>query len=113
MMPNGSGQEILALDRRRYPHIWSWSPLPKLSAERSMHSLAVELLGLLVEWSALLDHCETLDLQFLRAFWTAAIQGDFLPRRLFFLLTILPVLLCTRSVFFNPVLVLSSLPKKA
>merc|ERR1719473_853961 len=31
----------------------------------SYRSLAVELLGLLVEWSALLDGCETLDLQFL------------------------------------------------
>merc|ERR550537_183467 len=27
------------------------------------HSLAVKLLGLLVEWSALLDNCETLDVQ--------------------------------------------------
>merc|ERR1712146_477176 len=28
-----------------------------------MHSLAIELLGLLVEWSALLDHCKPLDVQ--------------------------------------------------
>ena len=30
-----------------------------------MHSLGIKLLGLLVEWSALLDNCEALDLQFL------------------------------------------------
>merc|ERR1719316_398493 len=48
----------------------------------------------------------------LRAFCTAAIQGDALPRRWFFLLTTLPFLFCTRSDFFNPDLDLSILPKK-
>merc|ERR1712139_35082 len=42
------------------PHIWSWF---KLLSDYSLSSLAIELLGLLVEWSALLDNCETLDVQ--------------------------------------------------
>merc|ERR1719263_903360 len=37
----------------------------QLINDRSTRSLAVDLLGLLVEWSALLDDCEPLDLQFL------------------------------------------------
>merc|ERR1740138_949937 len=49
----------------------------------------------------------------LRAFWTAAIQGDFLARRLAFLLTIRPVLFLTRSDLTRPVLVLVILPAKA
>merc|ERR1711965_239171 len=40
-------------------------------------SLTVELLGLLVEWSALLDDCEALDLQFL-----ASLIACCNPRRL-------------------------------
>merc|ERR1719231_132184 len=61
MMPNPSRTEAPALDRRRNPHIWSW--LLKLIEDYSRPSLAVKLLGLRVEWSALLDDCETLDVQ--------------------------------------------------
>merc|ERR1719164_225235 len=66
-MPSVFKKEALALHRRRYPHVWSWHPLLgfKLIGNRSMHSLGVELLGPLVEWSTLLDDCEALDLQFL------------------------------------------------
>merc|ERR1719191_1644473 len=41
--------------------------IPTSGAESSSSdcSLGVELLGLLVKWSALLDNCETLDLEFL------------------------------------------------
>merc|ERR1719240_1835840 len=60
-MPNPSRREAPALDRRRNPHIWSW--ILKLIEDYSRPSLAVKLLGLLVEWSALLDSCETLDAQ--------------------------------------------------
>merc|ERR1719235_1254503 len=59
-MPNPYRTEAPALDRRGNPHIWSW--FLKLSSECS---LAVKLLGLLIEWSALLDNCEPLDLEFL------------------------------------------------
>merc|ERR1712185_407081 len=51
--------------------------LLKFLEDWSMHSLAVKLLGLLVEWSALLDDCETLDLEFLSGLLTSC---D--PRRL-------------------------------
>merc|ERR1719473_2192406 len=61
MMPNPSTTEAPALDRRRNPHIWSW--FLKLIEDYSLPSLAVKLLGLLVKWSALLDNCETLDVQ--------------------------------------------------
>merc|ERR1711975_168117 len=61
MMPNASRTEAPALHRCRYPHVWSWCF--KLLEDRSLPLLAVELLGLLVEWSALLDNCETLDIQ--------------------------------------------------
>merc|ERR1719163_1176291 len=60
MMPNASGTEAPALHRRRNPHIWSWILYLK---DCSMHSLRIELLGLLVEWSSLLDSYETLDIQ--------------------------------------------------
>merc|ERR1719252_422486 len=63
MMPNDSRNEAPALDRRRYPHVWSWCS--SILGNWSMHSLGIKLLGLLVEWSALLDDCEALDLQFL------------------------------------------------
>merc|ERR1719235_1246964 len=59
-MPNPYRTEAPALDRRGNPHIWSW--FLKLVAGCS---LGVKLLGLLVEWSALLDNCEPLDLEFL------------------------------------------------
>merc|ERR1711865_831791 len=53
----------------------------------------------------------------LRAFLTAASHGpkafSFLALRLAFLLTILPILFFTRSVFVSPVLVLLILPAKA
>merc|ERR1712124_9659 len=66
-MPNDSNlrKKAPALHRRRHPHIWSWCPLPRPQTTRqcSLHSLAVKLLGLLVEWSALLDGCEALDVQ--------------------------------------------------
>merc|ERR1719159_274287 len=61
MMPTPSSTEAPALDRRRNPHIWSW--FLKLVEECSLPSLAVKLFGLLVEWSALLDNCKTLDVQ--------------------------------------------------
>merc|ERR1719456_1960732 len=61
MMPNASRTEAPALHRCRYPHVWSWCF--KLLEDRSLPLLAVELLGLLVKWSALLDNCETLDVQ--------------------------------------------------
>merc|ERR1719171_2770525 len=38
---------------------------PQILGNWSLHSLGIKLLGLLVEWSALLDNCEALDLQFL------------------------------------------------
>merc|ERR1719420_1668381 len=60
-MPNPSRTEAPALDRRRNPHIWSW--FLKLIEDYSRPSLAVKLLGLLVKWSALLECCETLDVQ--------------------------------------------------
>merc|ERR1719327_1297029 len=63
MIPSPSRTEHPVLHRRRNPHIWSW--LLKLLEQCSLPSLAVKLLGLLVEWSALLDDCEALDLQFL------------------------------------------------
>merc|ERR1712178_200969 len=59
-MPNACGTKAPALYRRRHPHIWSWNHW--LLKDCSMHSL-IELLGLLVKWSALLDSCETLDAQ--------------------------------------------------
>merc|ERR1719235_211012 len=71
-MPNPYRTEAPALDRRGNPHIWSW--FLKLVAGCS---LAVKLLGLLVEWSALLDNCEPLDLELLTSLLNC---GD--PRRL-------------------------------
>merc|ERR1719393_767897 len=61
MMPNPSRTEAPALHRRRKPHVWSW--FLKLLEDCSLPSLAVELLGLLVKWSALLDNCKSLDVQ--------------------------------------------------
>merc|ERR550537_1201713 len=48
-----------------------------------------------------------------RALLQATIHVFFFPAALFFLLTILPALFFTRSVFFNPVAVLSIFPKNA
>merc|ERR1711904_166257 len=61
MVPSASRTEGPTLDRRRKPHIWSW--FLKFLECCSLPSLAVKLLGLLVEWGALLDNCETLDVQ--------------------------------------------------
>merc|ERR1719359_403643 len=61
MMPSVSGTEDPALDRRRKPHIWSW--FLKLLYDCSLPSLAIELLGLLVERCSLLDNCKSLDVQ--------------------------------------------------
>merc|ERR1719160_415807 len=47
-----------------------------------------------------------------RAFWTAAIQGNFLALALCFLLTTLPRLFITRLADVSPPLVLLSLPAK-
>merc|ERR1712185_153485 len=66
MMANASGTMAPALDRRRYPHVWSWGL--KLVEEFSLPSIAVELLGLLVKWSALLDSNKTLDVQSFASF---------------------------------------------
>merc|ERR1719198_201711 len=63
MMPSVSGTGAPALHRRRNPHIWSW--FLKVVEDYSRPSLAIKLLGLLVEWRAFLDDCETLDLEFL------------------------------------------------
>ena len=63
MMSNASRTKAPTLDKRRYPHVWSW--YLKLLEECSQLLLTIDLLGLLVEWSALLDDCEALDLQFL------------------------------------------------
>merc|ERR1719378_627122 len=65
-MPTPSRTEAPSLDRRRNPHIWSW--FLKLVEGCLLPSLAVKLLGLLVEWSALLNNCETLDVQSLAGF---------------------------------------------
>merc|ERR1719271_1243123 len=47
----------------------------------------------------------------LRAFWTAAIHGDFLPLALSFLLTTLPCLFLIKSLAVMPPTVFSLLPR--
>merc|ERR1719506_1099934 len=49
-------------NRRRHPHVWRRSLL-LIIGHSSLRSLAVDLFGLFVEWSALLDDCEACDLQ--------------------------------------------------
>merc|ERR1711988_1187512 len=73
MVPNPSRTEAPALYRRRNPHIWSW--FLKIIEDYSLPSLAVELLGLLVERCSLLDDCKSLDVQSLTGLLDCCGQG--------------------------------------
>merc|ERR1712193_381104 len=69
-------------DSRRRLHRSTDVEIPTSGAgfSSSQCSLAVKLLGLLVEWSALLDNCETLDLEFLTGLLNCCNPGRLLAK---------------------------------